>query len=430
MLGIYHLKEYGRGLFASRLAAMDLPSIVFLGASLLFVSAPALRFLHLKPWHVAALATGTLAVFGQLETERVLYVAQRLSPALVSIGALMVLSAVVSQSGLLQRSFLLLIRDPRPTAVSVFNITFVMTCVVSALLSNDLAILMLTPSIIVYARTHFPDNRPVLIALVFAVFTATGVAPLPTSNPMNLIFVWQFDIPLPDYVAAMGPVSLLIWLISWCTVRLIFHKSLQSRASQESEHTPLSSFEKQLAILVVFQAAAYMAGSRIGIPIWMICIIFACLALALSRRHLSTRSLVSTLDKDSLLFLGFIHLFTAGLANSQISNILEQLYGSGSLMVTALVSALGSAMINNHPMAALSLSALDQLDASHQQALAALIGGDIGPRLLVTGSLAGVLWMSCLQANNVKVSHYDFLRVGLATALPPIVAGTLLLGWL
>ena len=59
---------------------MDLPSIVFLGASLLFVSAPALRLVRLKPWHVAALATGTLAVFGQLETERVLYVAQRLSP--------------------------------------------------------------------------------------------------------------------------------------------------------------------------------------------------------------------------------------------------------------------------------------------------------------------------------------------------------------
>jgi len=409
---------------------MDLPSIVFLGASLLFISAPALRFLHLKPWHVAALATGTLAVFGQLEIGRVLYVAERLSPALVSIAALMVLSAVVSQSGLLQRSFLLLIRESRPSAVSVFNLTFFMTCIVSALLSNDLAILMLTPSIIVYARTHFPDNRPVLIALVFAVFTATGVAPLPTSNPMNLIFVWQFEIPLQDYVAAMGPVSLLIWLISWGTVRLIFHKSLQSRASCESEHTPLSRFDKQLAVLVICQAVAYMAGNRVGIPIWLVCIIFACLALILSRRHLPVRNLVTTIDKDSILFLGFIHLFTAGLGNSQVSNILEYLYGSGSLLVMALVSALGSAMINNHPMAALSLSALDQLGASQQQALAVLIGGDIGPRLLVTGSLAGVLWMSSLQANNVKVSHYDFLRVGLATAIPPIIAGTLLLGWL
>jgi Na+/H+ antiporter NhaD/arsenite permease-like protein len=38
--------------------------------------------------------------------------------------------------------------------------------------------------------------------------------------------------------------------------------------------------------------------------------------------------------------------------------------------------------------------------------------------------------MSSLQANNVKVSHYEFFRVGLVTALPPIVAGTLLLGWL
>jgi Na+/H+ antiporter NhaD/arsenite permease-like protein len=51
-------------------------------------------------------------------------------------------------------------------------------------------------------------------------------------------------------------------------------------------------------------------------------------------------------------------------------------------VVIGISSALGSALLNNHPMAILNALAIRNLpDGTQHLVLAALIGGDLGPRL-------------------------------------------------
>jgi arsenical pump membrane protein len=52
--------------------------------------------------------------------------------------------------------------------------------------------------------------------------------------------------------------------------------------------------------------------------------------------------------------------------------------------------------------------------------LAALVGGDIGPRLLPIGSLAGLLWMDLLRRSGVEISIGRFVRLGTLVLLPTL----------
>jgi arsenical pump membrane protein len=89
--------------------------------------------------------------------------------------------------------------------------------------------------------------------------------------------------------------------------------------------------------------------------------------------------------------------------------------------VIGLTSALGSAVINNHSMALTNLLAIrDAPGAGDHEFLAALIGGDLGPRLLPMGSLAGLLWLASLRRLGVEVPLRRFMAVGAAVTVPTV----------
>jgi arsenical pump membrane protein len=59
--------------------------------------------------------------------------------------------------------------------------------------------------------------------------------------------------------------------------------------------------------------------------------------------------------------------------------------------------------------------------------LAALVGGDIGPRLLPIGSLAGLLWMDVLRRSGVEISTGKFVRLGTIVLVPTLAISLVML---
>ena len=59
--------------------------------------------------------------------------------------------------------------------------------------------------------------------------------------------------------------------------------------------------------------------------------------------------------------------------------------------------------------------------------LAALVGGDIGPRLLPIGSLAGLLWMDLLRRSGVEISIGKFFRLGTLILVPTLTLSLVML---
>ncbi len=98
--------------------------------------------------------------------------------------------------------------------------------------------------------------------------------------------------------------------------------------------------------------------------------------------------------------------------------------GAGTVGVT---SAVGSALLNIHPMSYLNMLALESSGGGDAGVFAALIGGDLGPRLLPMGSLAGLLWLEMLRRQGVRISLRQFAFNGALVTVPTIAASLAIL---
>ena len=86
--------------------------------------------------------------------------------------------------------------------------------------------------------------------------------------------------------------------------------------------------------------------------------------------------------------------------------------------------ALLSNLMNNLPVGLLAGMAV-QAAGSSAAAHAVLVGVDLGPNLSVTGSLATILWLIALRRERVKITFWEFFRVGLVV-MPIALLGSVL----
>jgi len=128
-------------------------------------------------------------------------------------------------------------------------------------------------------------------------------------------------------------------------------------------------------------------------------------------------------------FLFGVLVLATALARAGVTDSLRELYARTPYPLATVggVAAAGSALIDNHPMALLHSLAL--ANAPNQLVFAALVGGDLGPRLLPIGSLAGLLWTHQLRQNGVSVPLGTFVRVGAIVTVPSLLASLIAL-WL
>jgi len=129
-----------------------------------------------------------------------------------------------------------------------------------------------------------------------------------------------------------------------------------------------------------------------------------------------------------------VFVIGTGLQNVGIIDRLAALYASAGsaqssqIATVGIASAVGSAVVNNHPMAILNALAISTLPGDGRiRVLAALVGGDLGPRLLPMGSLAGLLWLDMLRRARVEVTIGQFVRVGALVTLPSLLVALVVL---
>ena len=184
--------------------------------------------------------------------------------------------------------------------------------------------------------------------------------------------------------------------------------------------SPLDAGQKVILVALGTVVLAYPVVSWFGGPVWIVAAVGAVFLLGIAARQGHKPAVIarSEIHFDVLLFLMAALVLSIGLRNAGLVSRLAELYrGAGPMKIGAL-SALGSAVLNNHPMGHLNMMALE--GSGHTSVLAALIGGDLGPRLFPMGSLAGLLWLEMLRRSGVEVSVRKFILVGAAATLPTL----------
>jgi arsenical pump membrane protein len=372
---------------------------------------------------VAIALAGGRAELGDLERA-----ARELWRPLIVIGGVMITSACAAELGVFTRLAGWIATATRGPVRVGFRTVFALSALVAALLSNDAAILMFTPIVIELIRSLYPRRNPKLVVpFAFAVFVAAGVAPLPTGNPMNLVVADRAGIDLNSYALHMIPVALVGWLVAYAMLARYFRDVLDDEkpalGGRLKTATSVSLATKIVLVIAGATIASYPILAGLGEPLWIIAgpAALACAVVAY-RGGVPAEKIARGVSWELFPFVfGVLVLATAASRAGATSELAHLYHASPAPLPTVgVVGALGSALINNHPMALLHSIALE--GAPHRLVYAALVGGDLGPRLLPIGSLAGLLWLHALRRRDVTVSLSQFARVGLYVTIPSLAA--------
>lgn len=287
-----------------------------------------------------------------------------------------------------------------------------LVAVVTAVLNLDTAVAFLTPVLVVAARRRATAEAPFLY---LAVFLANGASLLlPGSNLTNLIVLGHVHQSGGAFAADMA----LPWVAAVVTVTAVVgvahHRGL-AHAGRRRRQVTRPRLGAGLAGVVVAVVAVVALP-----PSWAAVVVVAAgVAVAswgLGRRRLSLDHVRQAVDLRILggLFAVAVALGTLGRVWHGPAHLLDH----ASSVVTAVVGATASVVVNNLPAASL----LAARPGAHAHAL--LVGLDLGPNLAVTGALSAVLWLQVGRTAGATPSARRYSALG-AVVVPVSMAAAL-----
>jgi len=369
----------------------------------------------------------------------------QLSPSLATIVSLMIITLVTEKSGLMEKLALRIARWGRGDARRLFLYLFVMGTTTGVFFTNDATILIFTPLVFsLVAQVGQSDwtdrNR---IPFYFAVlYVGNLVGALVISNPINIIVCSFFDIGFADYARWMVLPAVTSMVISFIGLRLYFRRDLPRRYDippADAEPVGDPSLIRACIVVLCITLFGFFTGHLSGIPVWLVAALGAAMLLVNAQRQgHPPGDILKGVGWDVLIFVVGIFIVVLGLRSAglteQIAGLLRDLVAHGEqglVFGTGLVAAFCSAVLNNHPTAGLMIWSIQDLGLPELETrmivFAALIGGDLGPKMLPIGSLAALMWFRMLRSRGVDVAYSTYVKVGVPVTLAAVLGALFVL---
>jgi arsenical pump membrane protein len=376
---------------------------------------------------VAVPAAGLLLVLGILPLGQAGTEARSLGPTIGFLAAVLVLANLCDHYGLFQAAGSWMAAGSRGRPVSLLALVFAAASLVTAVLSLDATVVLLTPVVFatvarlrlrakphVYACTHLANSASLL---------------LPVSNLTNLLAFGASGLSFARFGATMA----LPWVaaigVEWLVLRRFFAGDLVGRGdTREVTPLPVPVFA---TVVVALTLAGFFVTSAFNVsPAFAALAGAVILAVpAVASRRISVRDVALSMDVPFLAFVLALGLVVEAISLHGLGSVVAHLVpggsGLGSLLVIAVVAAVLANVINNLPAALLLLPAVAGAGAG--PVLAVLIGVNTGPNLTYVGSLATLLWRRVLMRHGQELPISEFLRLGALTVPPVLVTATVAL---
>jgi len=351
-----------------------------------------------------------------------------LAPTVGFLAALLVLAEGCRRDGLFDAIGALLAVRARGEPRRLLALVFLVASAVTAALSLDATIVLLTPVVFATAARLRVSPRPHVYACAHLANSASLL--LPVSNLTNLLAFHASGLSFLHFAALMVLPTLAVIGVEWVVFTRFFATDLRrphrERAAPEGGPLPRLSL-----IVVGATLAGFAVSGTVGIePVWVaLAGAVAITAPALARRAVGPGALVRAAEPGFLVFVLGLGVIVAAASQNGLESAVEALVPSGEslpqLLLIALVGALLANLVNNLP-ATLILVPVTAA-AGPGAVLAVLIGVNVGPNLTYVGSLATLLWRRILHREDTEVEGSEFLRLAAHTVPAGIIAATILL---
>ena len=305
----------------------------------------------------------------------------------------------------------------------------------SAFLINDVVCVALTPVVLRLARRRGFDPVPHLIALAAA--ANIGSAGTITGNPQNVFIGSHSGIAYLRFAAKLLPVSAAGLLLTYAAVALIYRGRLRGRAGSDEVETPDAEprtpggpAHRRLRFKSVAVTLAAIAGFCAGLPLEVVALAAAS-AMLLGR--VRPDKAFARVDWQMLvMFFGLfvvVHAFRLHVVSGWDVGGWAWLT-SRPVDLLSLVSAALSNLVSNVPAVLLLEPVLEAIPRPADREagwLALAMSSTFAGNLTILGSVANLIVVENASRAGVRVSFWDYSKVGI-----PLTILTLLLGvaWL
>jgi arsenical pump membrane protein len=371
-------------------------------------------------------AAGILIALGAISWHDAATEVGRLLPVVGFLAAVLVLARLCDDEGLFHAAGVVMARSSNGSQQRLLAMVFVIAAATTAVLSLDATVVLLTPVVLVTARSLAVPAKPHAYATAHLANTASLL--LPVSNLTNLLAFSAAGISFLHFAAVMTLPWIAAVAVEFLLLRWVFVRDL----SVAPRHDDAGRADVPVFLLVVLTATlvGFAVTSLLGFsPAWAAlagAVVLGVRGLAQGRS--SVKSIATAVDIPFLVFVLCLGIVVDAVMVNGLQTAMRDVIPSGetffALLGVAAVAAILSSVVNNLP----AVLVLLPLVASSGPALvlAVLIGVNIGPNLTYVGSLANLLWRGVVR-RDISTGFLEFSRVGLCTVPVTLVASVVAL---
>ena len=275
----------------------------------------------------------------------------------------------------------------------------------------DAAVVLLTPLYVRIAHRH--GHAAEALAFQPALLACLASGPLPVSNLTNLIVAERFDLGVTDFLRAMTLPTLAAVGVGY----LAYRRTFPPTAPHLGVDDPVDRRALRLGVPVMATVlVGFTLGDAVSVPAWCVALGALAWVVALNRavpwRHLPAGAVLLAGALGVLVARATPHLGLDRLLAA------DGIGGNAAALGFGLVAANAT---NNLPAVLAGADAVSAAD----QVWPLLVGVNMGPVLVLTGSLSGLLWRDTALRLGVPVSAGRYSAVGVKVGLPALVAAAL-----
>ncbi len=352
--------------------------------------------------------------------------AARLAPVLGFLAAVLVLARLCDDDGLFEAGGRWMARASAGRPRRLLAAIFVLASVITAVLSLDATVVLLTPVVFATSARLGARAKPHVYACTHLSNTASLL--LPVSNLTNLLAFAASGLAFARFAGLMA----LPWVVAIGVEYLVFRRWFATDLDAGAGPPPAADdpgVPRFSLVTVACTLAGFVAASAAGVdPAWAAAAGAGVLAVrALLRRRTTPRGLVGAAALPFLAFVLCLGVVVRAVVDNGLSGALGHLVpdgtGPAALLGTATLAAVLANVINNLP----AVLVLLPLTAHHGPVavLAVLVGVNIGPNLTYAGSLATLLWRRILHHHDAPAGLREFTLLGLLTVPAALVLAAL-----
>ena len=382
---------------------------------------------------VAVPAAAMVVALGIVSPTDALRQIQSLGPTVGFLAAILVLAYLADEAGMFTWLGSLLGTLSAGQPVRLLGLVFAAAAVITAVLSLDATVVLLTPVVFrtavglglrakphVYACTHLANSASTL---------------LPVSNLTNLLAFSATGLSFMQFAAFMGLPWLAVIAVEYLVFRWFFRDDLRpvpvvARVDTDRVEPDGPTPAPPVFVLAVLAATlvGFGASGLVGVePVWVAVAGAGALAVrSVARREITLPSLVVEASPFFCVFVFALGIVVAGVTGHGMGRALGSLLPTdpsfAGLLGVALLAALLANVVNNLPATLVMLGVLG-LDPHPGLVLAMLIGVNVGPNLTYVGSLATLLWRRVLASRDAAPTLTEFLRLGVLTVPVGLLSG-------